>query len=320
MDNLLYGKVLLIIDNQLEAEEIFSYLTYWGLEVFQCHSHLQALTCMEDTAFDAVLVCSNNLDIDSLEFCRLVRRREKAKQRWLENVHLILIGDEKDRLSIIEKDFWDLDDFLIRPLWFEELRWRLATGIRKLRKYKEICNSKQYFAGQEVLNKDELYFCITSELNRSWRKRGQMCLLLVQLKGLDVAGLNYGEEWMVWLDNYLLGTMSKYLRDYDRIGSFDNGVWCLVIPDSSRQGLEGLIKRLKSDMQALVQTNQIVQFSNIQSMFQGVLLNLELQSYKEYFAFDQLWQWLIDKSKTRDIEEVILPVTLNESGLYLEKF
>jgi len=317
MDDNLNGKVLVIINNEQESEELFPYLSGWGLEVVECNNHLQALTYMEDNKFDLVLVCSNYEDIDGLEFCRLVRRREKEKKEQQDYTYLVLIGNEEERLSIIETDFWDLDDFVIRPFLFAELRWRLGSGIKKIRNYKKLFNNSQVVCGQEILNEDGLYSCINSELNRSWRKSGQICLLLVRLKGLELAGLNYGEDWMYWLDNYLLVTMNKYLRDYDTVGSVDWGVWCLVIPDSSQQGLEGLINRLKTDMQDVLESRQISQLTNIEIVFHGILLNLELPSYNNSFAFEQLWEWLINKAKNCDIQEGIITATLDESGLWL---
>ena len=317
MDEKLDGKVLVIINDEQESQELFPYLTNWGLEAVECNNHLQALTYMEDNKFDLVLVCSNYEDIDGLEFCRLVRRREKEKNAQVDYTYLILIGNEEERLNIIETEFWDVDDFVIRPFLFGELRWRIGSGIKKLQSYKEMSKNLQVVCGQDVLNEDGLYSCITSELNRSWRKSGQICLLLVRLKGLELAALNYGEEWMYWLDNYLLGTMNKYLRDYDRVGRVDKGVWCLVIPDSSRDGLQGLINRLKTDMQELLESRQISQLSNMDIVFHGILLNLELPSYKKSFAFDQLWEWLIEKATNQEIQEEIITATLNESGLWL---
>jgi len=318
MEDWLYGKILVISNNDQESNEIFYYLNNWGLEAYECKNHLHALTYMEDEEFDTVLVCSNYEDIDGLEFCRLVRRREKENTENSIYTYLILIGNEEERLSIIESDFWDVDDFIIRPFLFAELRWRLGTGLKKLRKYKKLYNNQQIVYGQDVLNKNGLYSYILSELNRSWRANGQMCLLLVHLKGLELAGLNYGDEWVAWLDNYLVGTMNKNLRDYDKVGIVGRGVWCLVISDTSRQGLEGLISRLKKDMQNFLQSSQIVQLSNIELAFHGILINLELADYQNIFAFDRLWEWLINKAQDQDIEERIVTAKLDGEGLKLQ--
>lgn len=317
MEDLLYGNILVIINDDQESEEIFYYLNSWGLEVHECRNHLHALTYMEDDEFDAVLVCSNYEDIDGLEFSRLVRRREKENTDSSIYTYLILIGNEDERLNIIETDFWDVDDFLIRPFLFAELRWRLGTGLKKSREYKKLYNNQQIIYGQDVLNKNGLYYYIFSELNRSWRANGQMCLLLVQLKGLELAGLNYGDEWMSWLDNYLVETMNKNLRDYDKVGVVDRGVWCLVISDTTRQGLEGLIARLRKDMQAFLESSQIVQLSNIEPAFHGVLLNLELSDYQTAFAFDRLWEWLINRAEDKALEETVITAKLDGESLEL---
>lgn len=287
----LQGNILLVEPDQDAAEECSVYLKSWGYKSMVTSTHLQALTLLDDITVDLALVSIEATDIDGYEFCRLLRRREKEYNR--EPIYLILLGKERHRNIITTKLNIDADDFIIKPYLFSELRWRIASGLKKLYRLRQAVVSYYTDFSFHILSSEEFYKELCDELNRTIRKKSIIAILLVQFTGLKLIRIDYGNEWATRLEDYLAQSIGKMLRSYDRIGRFKEGLLCVLIPDTSLEGIQGFINRIQNLLQKEF-CKKHIEFFNINLELQGLYLHFDQNNINHVFGGKVVWGWIME--------------------------
>ncbi|MFP4391303.1 MAG: response regulator [Desulfohalobiaceae bacterium] len=283
------GKVFIIDPQQDRAGETRELLSAWGYQAQVCLGHLHALAWLEDEKFDLALVELGESDIEGLEFCRLLRRRERqavdSSRTWL-----LLVGEEEHR-AWISNSYAGADDFLLRPFLTAELRWRLSSGLEKQELLGKLQRALRLEPDRPVLNKSGLYYTLEKELNRSSRKDKRLTIMLVFLQGLDLAELNFGPTWVDWLEDRLLQTLQARLRNYDKLGALAKWQWCLLVPESSFEDMQSLQDRLDHELQGVLQ-QETQGAGGIEICFQGLNLQLSLDHWMIEQGLEFVWTWL----------------------------
>jgi DNA-binding response OmpR family regulator len=309
------GKILLIDPQEDRASQIRQLLLSWGYQARVCAGHLQALAWLEDQDFDLALVEIEASDIQGLEFCRLLRRREAQSASGF-RTWLLVLGPEEYRERLSNSDA-GADDFLLRPFLQAELEWRLRSGLNKQKLLGRLQRALRLELERPVLNSFGLYYTLQRELNRSSRKHKRLSLLLISLQGLELAELNFGASWAAWLESRILQTLEVRLRSYDKLAALARWQWCLLVPESAFADMQGLKDRLDQELQGVLQ-QEAQELGEIEVCFQGLNLEPSLQYWTINQGLDSLWTWIQEQMDRLGKPQGLQSGQITPDGILLE--
>lgn len=123
---------LLVAEPEPEARGFLErHLAEDGFEVVGAAAAREALTLVERTHPDLVLLNSSLPDGSGLELCRRLRDGEPGRA-WNPNVPVILLGDDgTDALDRVRAFARGADDFVAKPFFYDELVARICAVLRR---------------------------------------------------------------------------------------------------------------------------------------------------------------------------------------------
>ncbi len=309
------GKILIIDPDPGLAEETKRLVSAWGYEVQICTGHLQGLTWLEDIRFGLALVVVENTDIDGFEFCKLVRTREAKLRQG--RTWLVLLGSDEDWMAITS-DHSGADDFLLRPFLPAELKWRIESGLNKQRLINQILVPEQADLERPVLDRSGFFSNLKHEISRSSRRTGKLSVLILWLRGLELAELNFGPGWIAWLESRLLQALLNKLRIYDKLGSLGRGRWCALVAEASWSDLQALAARLQNQSQQVIQ-EELQDKDWLRLCYSGLTLQLDLQNFSLDLGADLLWAWILEQPELQDKHCALHKARLTSDQIMLEE-
>ncbi len=123
-------RILVVDDDTSVLRIIAAMLRHWDYEVTLAHDGLEAWEILQQQEKNIRLVISDWMmpELSGPELCR--RIREAGFPGY---TYLILLTGREDKLSLVEGMDAGADDFMVKPIYREELRVRVRAGERILR-------------------------------------------------------------------------------------------------------------------------------------------------------------------------------------------
>ncbi len=137
--------ILIIDDNPATLRLNELNLKSWGYNVYTDSNGTKARTTLESNPIDIVLCDWMMPGMDGLNLCSIIR--SKAFKRY---IYFIIISARDNRKDIIQALEAGADDYLVKPVCYDELRSRIKIGSRivnfekeAVRRYEEL--EKNYY-------------------------------------------------------------------------------------------------------------------------------------------------------------------------------
>ena len=308
------ANILLIEPDLQKANEILSSLRQAGYEVDGVRGHLQGLSRLDDFSFDLVLVPVEATDIHGFEFCRLVRNREREFN--LAYTYILLFAPQNLRYQITEQ-CEEADDFITEPFLQSELEWRLRKGQQVLEGQRHLSKLVQVDPETGVMNRKGLDLYFQEEINRLSRKQEWVSLVVFWTKGMERMGLDYGQVWVNWIRQQISHLLRKSLRNYDRLGKLEEGIFCLLAPETDPQGMQSIIKRLQSDFQTWSKSGSGLQ-QDVELGIKALSLKARLDYRGQRNAVQSIWEWIKQLVPEKDADKIFTGI-LDNSGIQLDQ-
>jgi len=124
--------ILVVEDNKPTLRLLEKKISMWGFPVHLAENGIEALAKLTSTRIDIVLTDWNMPEMDGLEFCRRVRESD------MHFVYLIIVTARDSRHDIVRGLESGADDYVTKPINFDELRARLGIGVRIVRMEREL--------------------------------------------------------------------------------------------------------------------------------------------------------------------------------------
>ena len=307
------NKILLIEPDPDIAEEYRSLLSSWGLGADRAANHLQGLSRMEDGTFDVVLVSMEPGGIEGSEFCKLVRRREKTRNKAYTG--LVLLGENRHLDAIVNRCS-GADDFLIKPFLQAEMKWRVLNCCDKVLKLRQLRDYLHRTPEDNRFGTSRLHLFLKQVVKRTIRINSRFSILLIDLKGFELAEIGYGPVTLLNLEEYVLDHLCRFLRSDDQVGRLGKGRYCVLAADLQLSGLQRLKDRMESELS--ISLSGEYGYLDIELGLHGLTVTLDFDFSSDLETpVAALVEWLLNWADGQKEIEALNPVVLTTDGLCL---
>ncbi len=117
-------KVLIIEDNQILSKNIAKFLQLEKVDSFQAFNWKEWLYNAKTQEYDCIILDLNLWDIDGIEVCKRLRKKEK-------NTPILILSARNKLKDKIEWLKTGSDDYLTKPFEYEELIARIYSLVRR---------------------------------------------------------------------------------------------------------------------------------------------------------------------------------------------
>ena len=159
--------VLIAEDNPVSLGLMENKFKEWGYTTFLAQNGTEAWSCLESNHVDIVISDWIISGIDGLSLCR--RTRETDFEHY---IYLILVTAQDSKQDIVQGLEAGADDYVTKPVNFEELRARIEIGARTVRIEREL-SDKLEMIKRSYLQTIRMFSSIldTFDENLGWRSR-----------------------------------------------------------------------------------------------------------------------------------------------------
>ena len=124
--------ILVVEDNKTTLRLLEKKINTWGYSVHLAENGIEALAKLASSPIDIVLTDWNMPEMNGLELCRRVRKPD------MHYIYLILVTGRDSRQELVQGLESGADDYVTKPINFDELRARLGIGARIVRMEREL--------------------------------------------------------------------------------------------------------------------------------------------------------------------------------------
>ena len=190
-------RILVVDDDPNVLRIISAMLRRWGYEVIVAHDGLEAWSILQQGQVRLVISDWMMPGLSGPELCRRVRAAE-----LLNYVYLILLTGRNDRTSLVQGMDAGADDFMVKPVYREELRVRVRAGERILRLEEEL-EERNHRLNQVNRTLSEAYSTIRHDLESAAVMQKALLPPPLRLPGATV-------EWLFHPCSFVAGDIFDY--------------------------------------------------------------------------------------------------------------
>lgn len=246
-------KVLLIDDDPVTKEIIFSYLETLGNDLCYAKSAEEGLDLLSEEKYD-IVICDFILpSMNGIELCKEIRRREEGS---LDYTYFIMITHKLSKEVFNNSLSCGADDFIFKPFDENEFILRFRAGVRIIELIKRLKSAKQeieeisrtdYLTG--IYNRRALMEILSAELFRSIREKTELCVAILDLDNFknvnDVYGHFVGDEVL----KGFVEIAKSCIRRYDVIGRFGGEEFIIILPKTTKETGYMVMERIRSTLE-----------------------------------------------------------------------
>jgi sigma-B regulation protein RsbU (phosphoserine phosphatase) len=201
-------RILVVDDDPNVLRIISAMLRRWGYETIVARDGLEAWNILQRGQVRLVISDWMMPGLSGPELCRQVRTAELANY-----VYFILLTGRGDRSSLVEGMDAGADDFMVKPVYREELRVRVRAGERILRLEEEL-EDRNHRLNQINRTLSEAYSTIRHDLVSAAEMQKALLPTPLRLPGVTV-------EWLFHPSSFVAGDIFDYFAlDSDRLSFY----------------------------------------------------------------------------------------------------
>lgn len=245
-------KILLAEDDRIFALALKNFLHRSGFEVESVHDGLSALGVVQSPAAPRIAIIDWTLPgLDGLELCR--RIREESLQKSAPSYCFILMltarGEKQD---IIDGLGAGADDYLVKPIDFDELKAHLGTAQRIIQLQDQLLTCRNSLRDQAtrdsltgVWNRAMILDIMRSEAKRSQREARSLGAIMADVDHFKVTNDTFGHPAGDQVLSEVARRMVAALRPYDAIGRYGGDEFLALLPGCDIASASAIAERIR---------------------------------------------------------------------------
>lgn len=221
-------KALVADDDPVSLLWLETLLTNWGYQVIALNNGLKAYAALAQGDQPQLAILDWMMPgLDGFEICRRIKQDSRLHYHYL-----IMLTGKSSTDDIVAALQAGADDFVAKPFKPEELQVRLRAGARVVELQQELMIKASHDALTGMLNRRMLIELSAREVERAWRSRCSLLLLMLDVdkfkKINDQWGHRAGDEVLI----AIAARLKTGLRSMDLLGRYGGEEFMIVLPQS----------------------------------------------------------------------------------------
>jgi len=241
-------RILLAEENAEHSGQLQEFLDRLHYSVEVHSSGLTALQRLQEPDTPSMALLSSSLHrLTGLEVGLEIRRRSRRRQLWL-----MLMSENPNPEEVIMATNAGIDEFLVKPVDFQDLRMRIRTGERVQNLYAELSDSAmamEFHCTHDPLTgawrREAILDLIFKETDRVQRMQTPVSILLLDVDDFTDLNLKYNSNVADMLLKLLANRLRRQLRSYDALGRYADDEFVVMLPGCSATEAAAKAERIR---------------------------------------------------------------------------
>lgn len=234
-------KVLIADDDAVSRKILEGTLKAWGYEVIAVKSGTEALNILEQEDHPNLAVLDWVMPgMDGIDVCRYIREQKKSSY-----IYIILLTARSSREDIVKGLESGADDYMVKPFYPEELKYRLKIGERIIKLEQDILKTARtdYLTG--LLNRRAFMERLEAELKRSERENKPLGIIIADIDHFKRVNDEYGHQAGDMVLKEFASLLKKSCRQYDFVGRYGGEEFIICLPGSDLENTFNMAERMR---------------------------------------------------------------------------
>lgn len=313
-DHLTQDTSILLLDPGIEhGRHVQRMLEAQGLQVVWSTRHLPGLVRIDEQSFSLVLATVDGHDIDGLEFCALLRRRQQRQGSL--NLGVVLIGQDRHREQLVARDP-GMDDYLIEPCLDAEILWRVKHNLIKNRPHPH--KPLELNGLDNVFSEKDLYSVLTSELKRSSRRSDSLGVVLIKVQGWSVLAMDFGPAESQIVEDIIVRRIRDFVRTYDTLFRIGQGRFVVLLPHTDDQGVLGFIQRIRQALTKILRDDVLTQNELGSVRIEGISASTDMRSRPQPDTIREFSARIVQQTQSESFGPDFVSIGLGARGIQVD--
>ena len=230
-------RVLIVDDSQILAETYATILNAAGMRVSTISDPTTVSGVLQDVQPDLILMDMYMPGCEGRELAAVLRQQPE-----LQNIPIVFLSAETDRMAQIAALNQGGDDFLTKPIDSDHLVAAVTSRIRRARRMRSqmVRDSLTGLYNHNVT--EEL---LAREVSRARRNKSMLTMVLIDLDHFNQVNSRYGHAAGDRVLKSLARMLQQRLRTSDLVGRYGGEEFLVLMPDTDGQSALGVIDTLR---------------------------------------------------------------------------
>lgn len=290
-----------------------SVLESHNLQVIWSTRHLPGLVSIDEQSFSLVLATVDGQDIDGLEFCALLQRRQQ--RQGSSRPGIVLIGQDRHREQLVTRAP-GMDDYLIEPCLDAEILWRVQRNLNKIgappQKALDLSGYDNEFS------KEDLHSVLTCELNRGSRRSDSIGVVLVKVQGWSLLSKDFGSAGSQIVEGIIVSRIREFVRTYDSFFRIGQGKFALLLPQTDNQGVQGFMRRIRMALTKILRDDVLTQNELGSVRIEGICAFTDISSRPQPGTVREFHARIIEQAESEELGPEFISIGLGARGMQVD--
>lgn len=224
------AQVLIVDPDLLFGRILKSKLEKMGYAARVEKSGVAALECLKTDVFRIVITELDPSDVSGPDLCRHIRALDRPYYTYI-----FVFSSRKDKEALLQVLEAGADDYIQKPLDFLEFRLRMKTAERMLALDDEVHFGGGTDRATGLINRNAFLQFFRAIVSECQRGKTIGTLLFVEIANYRDIYHGNGFEAAQCVQSALAKRLSSALRTSDVLARISDGVFCLLLQDSSSE-------------------------------------------------------------------------------------
>ena len=251
MPDLKLPNLLIVEDSQTDAKMIKFMLNSLACKISVVNSGEEALSICSNHQVDIMILDMLLPGLDGYEVVKRVKENEATQ-----STQIIVVTSLQDIESKIKSYEFGVDDFLVKPINFNEFRARVNSLIKKKAYHDKLMGNLEAAVQAAITDKltgaynsGYMQHYLKNELKRADRHHHPVSLLMLDIDNFKLVNDRYGHVAGDRLLKEIAEKLAKSIREIDLLARYGGDEFAIILPYTQNESAAAVAERIRLEME-----------------------------------------------------------------------
>lgn len=245
-ENKVSSKILVAEDEFLSRTALETNIQDWGYDAISAKNGKEAWNIIQNENIRIAILDWMMPGSNGLNLCRKIREEFQEKNK--KYIYVILVTGRDSQEDVLEGLAAGADDYLTKPLNYQELRIRLQNGKRIIDLEESRMKLASFDSLTQLWNHSKILDFFEEEIQRGNRDNLPTGIIMADIDHFKRINDNYGHQIGDQALFEVSNRLKAAIRRYDKIGRYGGDEMLVVLPSCRDQNLIRVAHRLCSSV------------------------------------------------------------------------